>query len=121
VEGLAAILLEVVDIQDPIEVGTNSTYVISVTNQGSAADTNINIVATLPDALEYVTSEGPTEAMVNGNVVAFTPLAHLTAKETATYRVEVKGIKTGDIRFHVELNSGQMTSPVMETESTTIY
>ncbi len=121
VEGIAAILLEVVDLDDPVEIGSNSTYLIRVTNQGSAVGTNINVVATLPDELEYVGSSGPTEAKVSGKIVSFVPLSNLAAKQTVVYRVEVKGIKTGDLRFHVELQSDQMTSPVMETESTNVY
>ena len=43
VEGIAAILLEVIDVSDPIELGDSETYQITVTNQGSAPDTNIVI------------------------------------------------------------------------------
>lgn len=121
VEGIAAILLEVVDLDDPVEVGSNSTYEINVTNQGSSAGTNIRIVANLPDEFDYVASDGPTTATLSGNAVSFAPLASLPAKQTVLYHIEVKGTKTGDLRFHVELQSDQMSSPVMETESTHVY
>jgi uncharacterized repeat protein (TIGR01451 family) len=121
VVGIAAILLEVIDLEDPVEVGSNTTYVISVTNQGSAVGTNIRIVATLPDEQEYVTSSGPTRANVSGKVVTYMPVPRLEPKATVEYRVVVKGVKTGDLRFHVDLQSDQMTSPVNETESTHVY
>ena len=119
--GIAAILLEVIDLNDPIEVGSNCTYSISVTNQGSAVGTNIKIVATLPNEQQYVTSSGPTQAVANGKVISFLPLPRLAPKAKVEYRVEIKGVKAGDLRFHVELNSDQMSSPVMETESTHAY
>jgi len=121
VEGIPAILLEVIDLDDPIEVGSNSTYVISVTNQGSALGTNIRVVATLADEMDYVTSSGPTQANVKNKVVRFETLPRLDPKVTAEYRVVIKGAKAGDVRFHVQLESDQMSSPVMETESTHVY
>jgi len=121
VEGVSAILLEVVDLDDPVEVGSNSTYEINVTNQGSAPGTNIRVVATLPEGFEYVRGSGPTPALHDGKIVRFAPLASLAPKATVIYRVEVKGTRTGDLRFRAELQSDQMSSPVMETESTHVY
>jgi len=121
VAGIPAILLECIDIQDPIEVGATDTYVITVTNQGSAVGTNIRIVCTLPAEEDYVSGTGPTNATAKGKTVTFAPLPQLAPKAKATYRVQVKGTKTGDVRFKVELTSDQMTTPATETESTHIY
>lgn len=126
VEGLAAILLEVVDENDPVEVGTDEVYTIIVTNQGSANDTNIRIVATIPDQMDYVSSSGATNGTVAGKVVTFEPLGSLAPKARATWKVVTKGINTAgvdtaDVRFKVELNSDVTTTPVNETESTHIY
>ncbi len=121
VVGIAAILLEVIDLEDPIEVGSNETYVISVTNQGTAVGTNIRVVATLPAEMDYISSTGPTTAAVNGKIITFAPLARLAPKATVQYKVIIKGIAAGDLRFGVRLVSDQMTSPVMETESTHAY
>jgi len=121
VKGIPAILLEVIDIDDPIEVGAQTTYEIVVTNQGSADGTNIVIVATLPPQEAHVSAVGPTKALVVGKVITFAPLATLAPKAKATYRVVVKGTAVGDVRFGITLKSDQMTSPVSETESTHIY
>jgi len=121
VAGIPAILLECIDLQDPIEVGANDTYVITVTNQGSAVGTNIQITCTLPAEQDYVSGTGPTAAKVDGKTVTFASLPQLAPKAKATYRVQVKGTKTGDVRFTVELTSDQMTTPAGETESTHIY
>lgn len=121
VKGIPAILLEVIDIEDPIEIGQGTTYEITVTNQGSAVGTNIRIVCQLPPEEEHVSADGPTRAAVAGKTVTFDPLPTLAPKARATYRVRVKGIREGDVRFKVSLNSDQMTSPAEETESTRIY
>lgn len=121
VQGIAAILLEVEDIADPIEVGANETYEIVVTNQGSANDTNIVIECTLPPEQKYVSSEGPTQATVSGQVVKFAPLPSLAPKAKATWKVVVQGLKEGDVRFKVKLTSDVLQTSVDETESTHIY
>jgi len=121
IRGIPALLLEAVDRCDPIECGCNETYVISVTNQGSADATNVVIQATLPPQMQVVGANGPTQESVNGRVVTFSPLAVLRPHAKVRYQVVGKGCQVGDVRFEVKLTSDQMTSPAMETESTHIY
>lgn len=121
VRGRSAILMECVDDPDPIEIDGSVTYTITVTNQGTAVGTNIAIVCTLPAEEEFVSTSGPTDASVEGKTITFVPLPTLAPKAKAVYKVRVKGIGEGDVRFRVEMQSDQMDSPVMETESTHIY
>ncbi|MBN2450077.1 MAG: DUF11 domain-containing protein [Lentisphaeria bacterium] len=121
VKGIPAVLLEVIDLEDPIEVGGQETYVITVTNQGSMADTNIAITCTLEDSQSYVSSSGATQATATGQTVRFAPLASLAPKAKAEWRVVVKATKAGDVRFSVEMNTAQLQRPVNETESTNQY
>jgi len=121
VKGIPAILLECVDLEDPIEVGAKETYVITVVNQGSAVGTNILVKCTLPAEQDFASATGPTKETVAGRDVTFAPLESLAPKAKATYKVTVKGTKAGDVRFKVSLKSDQMTTPAEETESTHIY
>lgn len=121
VKGVPAILLEVVDVSDPIEVGADETYIITVTNQGTADDTGIRIECTLPAELDFVSAEGPTKFKAEGKSVVFDPLASLAPKAKVTYRVTVKGTSPNDVRFKTKLTSDMLTSPVEETESTHVY
>jgi uncharacterized repeat protein (TIGR01451 family) len=120
ITGIAAILLEVIDVEDPIEVGNEETYEIRVTNQGSAADTNIKIEAELEN-MEYIASSGPTSGANDGGSITFEPLGSLAAKDSVTWRVVAKGVEAGDLRFKVSLTSDQLGRPVEETESTHVY
>lgn len=121
VRGIPAILLECVDDPDPIEVGEQLTYSIVVTNQGSQVGTNIVIECIIPPEQEFVRAAGPTDGTESGRQVRFAPLASLPAKAKAVYAVTVRGISAADSRFRVNLTSDQISSPVMETESTHIY
>ena len=121
IAGIPAILLEVIDIEDPIEVGKTETYQIEVTNQGSATDTNIRITCELEDAQEFVSGSGATAVTGQGRTITMAPLAALPAKEKAVWRVVVKANKAANVRFKTTLLSDQLTRPVEETESTNQY
>jgi uncharacterized repeat protein (TIGR01451 family) len=121
VAGIAAVLLEVIDVSDPIEVGKNETYIIEVTNQGTAPDTDIKIVCKLEDTMQFVSASGATAGSHASGVVTFQPLGTLAPKAKATWKVEVKALKAGDVRFTTTLTSKQLGREVMETEATNFY
>jgi len=116
--GIAAVLLEVVDDPDPIQVGENNTYTIRVTNQGFADIHNVKIVAAFDDETTPVSS---AQGTVSGQTVNFPVVASVAPKQAVTYTITVKGAKAGDSRNRVTLTCDELTSPVEETESTTVY
>jgi uncharacterized repeat protein (TIGR01451 family) len=121
VTGIAATRLEVIDLEDPVEVGNQTTYVITVTNEGSAPDTHIRIVCNLEDKIQYVSSAGATSGSIMGNTVSFSPLPTLAPKARATWRVIVRGIRPGDVRFKVTMNTDQLARSVEEAEATYVF
>jgi uncharacterized repeat protein (TIGR01451 family) len=121
VTGIPAILLEVIDINDPVAVGGIENYVITATNQGSAPGTNIAIVCTLEESSDYVDSSGPTGASIEGRTVKLAPVAELKPREKATWKVQIKQNAAADVRFRVKMTSDQLRSPVEESESTHVY
>ncbi len=120
--GIPAVLLEAVDLEDPINVGSVVTYVITVTNQGSATGTNIKIESTLEEGtMEYVSSSGPTVGFAVGNTITFNPLPSLAPKDKASWNLRVRAINPGDVRFKIKMNSDQIERDVIETEATNFY
>ena len=121
IEGIAAILLEVVDISDPIEVGQNETYLITVTNQGTKPDTNIRINCFLESTMKFVSASGETQTQAADGKIVFQPLDTLAPGDKATWKVVVQAINAGDVRFRVTMDSDQLTRNVVETEATNFY
>jgi uncharacterized repeat protein (TIGR01451 family) len=119
--GISAILLELVDSGDPAEVGNIVTYTITATNQGSAADTDVNILCTIPAGMEYVSTDGPTPGALNGNTLKLEPVTVLGVGQNAQWNIQVRAQKVGDVRFGVSMTTGQLKEKVQETEATTIY
>jgi uncharacterized repeat protein (TIGR01451 family) len=121
ISGIAAVLLEVIDVADPVEIGGQTTYVITATNQGSIPSTEVQITCTLEDTQQYVSSSGVTRGMAQGRNVQFAPLASLPPKARATWQVVVRAVKPGDVRFTVAMNTAELERPVNETEATQQY
>jgi len=121
VEGLAALLFEVVDVADPIEVKGETEYEIRIVNQGSKAADNVQLMAMLPPELKFVSAEGPTGHAVDGQRILFEPLGRLSPKADTTYRVAVQGLQPGDLRMKVQLLTDDMRQPVTKEESTRVY
>lgn len=121
VKGRPAVLLECVDDPDPIRVGDQTTYTITVTNQGTAPDTNVRIVCNLEATQEAVSFTGATQGSVNGRTVTFAPIPVLNAKQQATFRVTVRAVAPGDTRFKVTMTTDELGRPVEETEATNLY
>ncbi|KKO19103.1 MAG: hypothetical protein DCC43_11925 [Candidatus Brocadia sp.] len=121
VTGIPAVLLEVVDVDDPVEVHMQETYEISVINQGLTTLTNVKIVCTLEAHQEFVSGAGATSAQAQGRIITFAPLSTLAPKTTAKWQVVVKAIAAGDVRFATELTSDQFKRSINETEATRQY
>ena len=119
--GVPGILLEVVDLADPIEVDKEVTYVIKVTNQGSAPGTNIRIACTLPESEEFVSGKGATAVNAAGGALTMGTLPELAPKAVASWEVVVKANQAADARFKAELSSDQFEKPIIESESTQLY
>ena len=64
-----ALLLELVDRQDPVRVGDTEVYRVTVLNQGSGADNDVKVTCTLPDQFKFVDVSGPTKAKADGQTV----------------------------------------------------
>ena len=123
IEGIAAILFEVVDVEDPVEVGGETTYEIRVLNQGSKAAMNVEVGVLLPPEMQPVAAEGPPgiRQAVEGSAVRFDALSRLAPKADTTYRVRARCLRPGDLRVRVQLTTDEIRTPVTKEESTMVY
>jgi uncharacterized repeat protein (TIGR01451 family) len=121
VEGVAAVLFTVADVEDPVEVGGQVTYEIHVVNQGSKAANRVQVRALLPQEIRPTGAEGPAKFTTDGQSVLFEPLARLAPKADVTYRVTGQCLVQGDQRVKVQLQTDEMAQPVTKEESTRVY
>lgn len=122
VEGLSAIMLELVDTEDPIEVNGETTYQVRITNTGSKTETDIKLVASIPEKMAYKSSQGPTRGREEGSrALVFDKIEKLAPHADAVYRIAVKCLEPGVVRFKIQVTSTNLTEPVIKMEATRIY
>jgi uncharacterized repeat protein (TIGR01451 family) len=121
VDGLAAIMFEVRDLEDPIEVGGETGYEIRVVNQGTKAAANLQVAVNLPPGMQMVSAEGETQHAEQRGAIVFEPLSQLAPKADTVYRVRVQGTAAGDQRVTVEVNTDDLAQPIRREESTTVF
>jgi uncharacterized repeat protein (TIGR01451 family) len=120
--GIPAVLLEVVDLSDPVEIGQTTTYVITVTNQGSATSNNVRIKCALEEGMQYISSTGSSKASAVNGTIAFQPLSSLEPGAQAKWLVNVKAASSpGDKRFRANMITDELDRLVEETEATRFF
>ena len=121
IEGIAAILFQVADQDDPVELGGQTTYAVRVVNQGSKAASKVRLAVIFPPELQPIAAEGPTRHSIDGDRIIFEGMALLAPKAETTYRVRAKSLRPGDLRVRFQLLTDDMQTPVTKEESTRVY
>jgi uncharacterized repeat protein (TIGR01451 family) len=123
VEGASSLSIDLVDVDDPIEVGGETSYEIRVINSGTKMETNLELICTLPEQCEFkgAKSVSGIRHRVEGREVIFDPVQRLAPKADVIYRVTVRGTQAGDARFRARVRADNMPEPVLREESTRFY
>jgi uncharacterized repeat protein (TIGR01451 family) len=123
IEGLPALLMELADSDDPVEVGAGTSYQVRVTNTGTKSETNLRLVCTVPEQMKCLDARGPAGIAfkVEGNQVIFQPLPKLAPRADAIYRINVHCLRPGDCRFRAQITADGLSNPVLREESTRVY
>lgn len=121
VEGLSALMFEVRDLEDPIEVGGETGYEIRVVNQGTKAATNVQVTVEIPAGMKVVSAEGESAHKIQEGRLIFEPIQQLAAKADTVYRVRAQGLQPGDQRVTVQVNTDDLEHPIRREESTRVF
>ncbi len=126
--GVYGLLIEVVDVEDPIRDGNMINYVVTVTNQGDLPLSNVKVDVNLPRSQSFASGEGDTSVTAaTGTGLRIAPIRELRGKAKATWRVRTTARRTTnteppqDSRLSIEVSCDQIRNPIREEESTMIY
>jgi uncharacterized repeat protein (TIGR01451 family) len=122
-EGKEGLTVMVVDTMDPVVVGGQTSYPITIRNTGFARATNVVIKADVPPELTVTDVKTPININYSqkGQLVTFQPIDIEPGREVR-YEVIAKANKAGDVRFKVDMTADQLTSgAVHREESTNIF
>ena len=120
VEAVSLIGVEVADLEDPVEVGREVGYEIRVSNEGSAAATDVELTCSLPDGARVTRAEGPVGYDATGGAVQFAPLGSLAPGQTRTFRVMLTGTVPGNGYFKASVKT-EGAEPITSEELTRFY
>jgi uncharacterized repeat protein (TIGR01451 family) len=121
--GLGAMATNLVDLEDPVEVGKVAKYQLEITNTGSAPINNVVVRAGTSPELKPLSGAGPggIPGTINGQAIGFARVDGLAPGAKLVYTFEAQAQKAGnDARFEVLVSSDVNTDPIRVQESTRI-
>ncbi|TWT58752.1 hypothetical protein KOR42_21380 [Thalassoglobus neptunius] len=121
IEGASSLSVAVIDLDDPVEVGTEAVYEVQVKNEGTAAAKDVGLTCELAPGTAFVHAEGPAAHVSEGNEVVFRTTPELAPGETATFRVRVASKTPGNMRFRARVTSESVPEPLTTDELTKFY
>lgn len=121
VDGVPSLVLDIADIDDPVEVGVETAYIVTVKNEGSRKATNVGITCELPNGIQFLSAKGPAGSATKGEYVIFEPIAELKPGESSKFQIKFKGLAEGSLRMRVQLSSDSSPDPLTYEELTRFY
>ena len=121
VEGLSELSFSIADDNDPVEIDGETTYSVKVSNSGTRADAQVQLVVELPRGATLVGEpEGPAQSTVTGNQIVFAPLASMKAKDEVEYQFTIRWTEEGQQILRARVTSQNRSVPVTQEESTEV-
>ena len=121
VEGASSLAVDIVDLDDPVEVGTEAVYEVRVKNEGSAAAKNVGLSCELDSGMNFVSAKGPSDHIAEKGIVIFRTIPEVGPGQTLTYRVHVSSSKAANARFRARISSESVAEPLTTEELTKFY
>ena len=121
VDGIASLTMELVDLDDPVETGSETGYEIRVKNDGSKTATDVVIACELPAGMDYLSAKAPVDEVVEGRQLTFKPIDQIAPGAQVTLRLHLKVKRDGSHRLRVRLTGGELQEPLVLEEVTRAY
>jgi uncharacterized repeat protein (TIGR01451 family) len=119
VEAIAELKLAVNDPRGAQPVGEDAVYEVVVTNRGTRAAQNVEVLGQFSEGIEPVAAAGAPAELVVGQVI-FKPLAQIAPGQSLTLKITARAEKAGDLVFRAEVRCTDPETKLV-SESTTRY
>ena len=121
VEHLVDVFIDIDDVIDPIEIGSDTSYRIRVVNQGTKAATNVQLGVMFPRGLQPTGVNGSIRHQISGQQIAFEPINSMSPGDEISFVVQGKGTSAGDHRVVINMKTDGRQTQVSKEETTRVY
>lgn len=121
VEGITSVAMSIRDLDDPIEVGVETGYEITLQNDGTQVLHDLEMICEIPPEIEFLSGTGPTAVSGERGQIRIANITELSPSQDLVYQIKVRGAKEGNFRLRAKLVSPELNKPVLAEELTRIY
>jgi uncharacterized repeat protein (TIGR01451 family) len=121
VEDLVELFFEIDDVDDVIEVGSETRYRVRLMNQGTVVATNIQLTFSAEQGIRPVSVDNRLTGEVRGQEVVFAPIAEIRPGEVLETFITATAVSPGEHRVVARLRADQREMNVSKEESTRVY
>jgi len=119
--GVPALGVEMVDTRDSLLVGDSTQYNLRIKNQGTGADSNLQVQVRFPSSIKPTGIIGSMKGTINNNTVTFDSYPTLNPKEVVEYHITAEAVSRGNDKVVAKVQTATTKTPVVEEESTRVY
>jgi uncharacterized repeat protein (TIGR01451 family) len=112
------------DTLDPIKVGTQTTYVYNITNEGVAPGStayDVSVWFEIPANTTFISASGPVSYTYAAGVVTFANIPELVLHQTMSFKITVQGNAPSYVIAKAYVTASNYPLIVSSEEGTTIY
>ena len=114
----AAAHVTIIDGVDPMGVGEEGSYTITITNQSDDSPmTNVRLTVTIPAQLSILSADG---GAISGGTVTYAAVPSLEAGGELEFTISVEAVADGDVVASATLRYDEFGQPITAQEGTTI-
>lgn len=121
VEDLVELFFEIDDVDDVIEIGSETRYRVRLMNQGTVVATNIQLTFSAEQGIRPVSVDNRLAGEVRGQEVVFAPIAAIRPGEVLETFITAAATAPGEHRVVARLRADQREMNVSKEESTRVY
>lgn len=120
VEALADLKLRVNDPRGAVELGSDATYEVTVTNRGTKAAEMVQLIGYFSEGIEPVAIRGLRGRISTGQV-ALEPISVIAPGQEITFRITARALQPGNHVFRAELQCNSPETRLAAEEWTKYY
>ncbi len=115
--GFSSLAVQVFGGDEPVVAGGQATYRIAIKNRGSAPATNVRVRVAVPAETQLVSFPNMLKPVAGGKEHPFEPISSLDPGTETTIEIVLKGLRPGDARLGISVQSDQMQRPLSREEA----